>query len=82
MIGIIYTYSNKRKIIVMDYKIRVGSYILDGYNYSGMLLYSLEEYSDLKTIKLKSDRIIEHTRLCDTEDMIIDGLIKIYLSKK
>lgn len=81
MIGIVYSFNNERKIIVLNYKVLVGVYLFDEFRGNIQRYYSLEKYSDIKTERLYGDYLFNKTHNSNPEEMIVEGLIKIYLSK-
>lgn len=80
MVGLIYTFNSKKKVIVLNYKIKLGIYNLEECPYKGLIYYSCEEFNDIKTTHIEGSQIVLKAKENDLENMLIEGLIKIYFS--
>lgn len=80
MVGLIYTFNSKKKVIVLNYKIKLGIYNLEECPYKGLIYYSCEKFNDIKTTLIEGSQIVLKAKENDFEKMLIEGLIKIYFS--
>ncbi len=80
MVGLVYTYNSKRKVIVLNCKVKLGVYLFEECPYDKLKYYSLEYYQDLKTNLMESNQIIIKTKKDNLEEMLIEGMIEIYFS--
>ena len=81
MIGILYTFNFEIKIIVLNYKTIVGVYKYAESKFKNMILYSLESFPNINTKKIEGQYIFYPTKNTNKEDIIVEGLIKIFFSK-
>ncbi len=80
MVGLVYTYNNQRKVIVINCKVKIGIYLFDECPYKRLRYYSLEAYLDIKTNVMESHQIIFKTKKDDIEEMLQEGIMEIYFS--
>ncbi|MCR5706199.1 MAG: hypothetical protein K6G48_05335 [Acholeplasmatales bacterium] len=74
MIGIPYTFNGRKRIIILSYKTYIGSYDYDTYNKASL------DIIEIKDLEIKGP-ILRKSSKESLEEMLIEGIIKIYFSK-